>query len=513
MAVRDCLVEDFMGCIEAEAVVSLFAVRIRDTRRTSVKSRIIQLTSAAVLVLCTGLSASAKEPPGETVYKDVLIKNVPHVRQKSDFCGEACAEMYLRKLGKKISQDYVFDRSGVDPVDARGCFTAELARALKRIGFRVGDVWYRVAVEKAEAQIEEQFEALHSDLVKGIPSIVCMHYDERPRASEHFRLVLGYDSKKDEVIYHEPAEKEGAYRRIKREKFLKLWPLKYERKYWTLIRVRLKAGKIKEPKPVAGFTDADYAQHMMKVRDRIPDSNFTTILQRPFVVIGDERPALVRWRSIRTIKWAVDMLKQDYFKKDPAEIIDIWLFRDKKSYRKYTGEIFGDDPDTPFGYYSHEHKALIMNIGTGGGTLVHEIVHPFVNSNFPNCPPWFNEGLASLYEQCREKKKHIYGLTNWRLAGLQKEIRAGTLPSFQRLTHASDYEFYGHHEGDNYAQARYLCYYLQEKGLLARFYHKFYANRKKDPAGFETLKKVLGEKDMDAFKKKWEKFVLKLTYP
>ena len=48
-----------------------------------------------------------------------------------------------------------------------------------------------------------------------------------------------------------------------------------------------------------------------------------------------------------------------------------------------------------------------MNISTGGGTLVHEIVHPFIQSNFPNCPSWFNEGLGSLYEQCRERNGKI----------------------------------------------------------------------------------------------------------
>ncbi|MHC4337381.1 MAG: hypothetical protein ACYSTG_05450 [Planctomycetota bacterium] len=150
MAVGDCLVEDFMGCIEAEAIANPSAVRARNTRRTSMKGRTVKLTLAVVLVLCTGLSARVKKPPGATVYKDVLIKNVPHVRQKSDFCGEACAEMYLRKLGKKISQDYVFDQSGIDPFNGRGCFTVELARALKRIGFKVGNVWYKVAAEKAD---------------------------------------------------------------------------------------------------------------------------------------------------------------------------------------------------------------------------------------------------------------------------------------------------------------------------------------------------------------------------
>jgi len=153
-----------------------------------------------------------------------------------------------------------------------------------------------------------------------------------------------------------------------------------------------------------------------------------------------------------------------------------------------------------------------MNIGTGGGTLVHEIVHPFIDTNFPDCPAWLNEGLGSLYEQSSGKGNDIVGLTNWRLAGLQKAIRKDRVPSFKALTATSSHEFYNEDRGTNYAQARYLCYYLQEKGLLTRFYHAFYAARAKDPTGYKTLQSVLGKKDMVAFKKDWEKYVLKLRF-
>ena len=73
-------------------------------------------------------------------------------------------------------------------------------------------------------------------------------------------------------------------------------------------------------------------------------------------------------------------------------------------------------------------------------------------------------------------------------------------------------EFYGGGASysQHYAQARYLCYYLQEKGLLVKFYHQFVAGAGHDPTGFATLKSVLGEKDMESFKRKWEKFVLGL---
>jgi len=263
----------------------------------------------------------------------------------------------------------------------------------------------------------------------------------------------------------------------------------------------------------APFTDADYTRHVAALKKKVPKEGFTVVIQKPFVVVGDESPAMVRRRAVRTVKWAVDRLKRDYFKKDPAEILDIWLFRDKASYHKHTREVFGDNPDTPYGYYSHRHKALIMNIATGGGTLVHEIVHPFMAANFPECPAWFNEGMGSLYEQASERGGHIVGLTNWRLAGLQKAIRARRVPSFKALTATTDDRFYNQDKGTNYAQARYLCYYLQEKGRLVAFYHAFVAAHKADPTGYKTLQTVLGETDMDAFKKRWETFVLGLKFP
>jgi hypothetical protein len=339
-----------------------------------------------------------------------------------------------------------------------------------------------------------------------------MLYSDKPKTTEHFRLVLGYDAKEDEVIYHEPAEDPGAYRRMKRPLFLKLWPLKYEAEQWTVIRFSLAQGDIRPARAAERFTGADYAQHVLELRPKVP-KGFTILLEPPFVVIGDEPAQTVKVRSERTVKWAVTMLKKDYFKKDPEEILDIWLFKGKASYEKHTKEIFGDSPSTPFGYYSDTHKALIMNIGTGGGTLVHEIVHPFMATNFPDCPAWFNEGTGSLYEQSQERDGHIHGLTNWRLAGLQKAIRDAAVPSFKDLTAASSYEFYNKDRGTNYAQARYLCYYLQHKGLLVKYYHAFVRNVKDDPTGYGTLQTVLGEKDMDAFKKTWEAWVLTLKFP
>jgi hypothetical protein len=451
--------------------------------------------------------------PPPRAYAPVIIEGVPHVRQKPDFCGEACVEMALAKLGKRIDQDRVFDLSGLDPALGRGVYTAELRTALQRLGFDAGPVFAAVEAASPAAGIEAEFASLHADLVAGIPSIVCMHYDERPDTTEHFRLVLGYDPASDQVLYHEPAEDGGAYRRMPRARFLALWPLKYAKERWTLIRLRLdpRALPAELPRP-AGFSRADFAQHVMALKKRIGPA-FSVVVEPPFVVVGDEDPKTVESRAASTVRWTTEKLKQDFFRKDPAEILDVYLFKGRSSYERYAQAFFGELPGTPYGYYSPAHKALVMNIATGGGTLVHEIVHPFIEANFPDCPPWFNEGLGSLYEQSGDEGGHIHGYPNWRLPGLQKAIREKRVPSFKALTSASSHAFYDEDRGTNYAQARYLLYYLQQRGLLVRYYQEFFAHRADDPTGYATLRRVLGEEDVEAWKPRWEAFVLGLSFP
>lgn len=457
----------------------------------------------AVLVL-SAATRPANQPP-------LLIAGVPHIRQEPDFCGEACVAMYLRKLGYEVDQRAVFDRAGLDPRLGRGVNTPELKRAVEAFGFRPGPVWHNIAARNAPAELAREQEAMLADLARGVPSIVCMHYDRAPRSPEHFRLVLGFDRATDEIIYHEPGQNEGAYKRMASARFQELWPLKYARDTWLAIRIVLEPGKIDVAAPVdshAAVTPAAHAQHVMKLRAKaeIPDG-YTTRIAGPFFVIGDESPARVEHYA-ETVDWTVGHLKHDFNMREPPNVIDVWLLGSAESYVGNALRLFGKRPSTPYGFFLPEHQALFMNIATGGGTLVHEVVHPFIAASFPAVPAWFNEGLASLYEAVREKHGQLWGIPNWRLAGLKRAIHAGKLPSFAAMTGDSDSAFYASSTG--YAQARYLCLYLQEKGLLHRFYDRFSAGVAADPTGYKTLVRVLGDPDMTRFETDWQAWALAL---
>ena len=448
----------------------------------------------------------------------VLISEVPHVHQKPDFCGEACVASWLNKLGSDADQDAVFDASGLDPTLARGCYTKELAAAMRELGFDPGPIWNLVkptdpSTPTNAKQVNNLWQAMLDDLHREVPSIVCMRTSEDRSATEHFRLLLGYDAKTDEIIYHEPASAKGAYHRMPRKKFLSLWPLKYKAQEWLVIRLALDSKSLPTLTAASSPTDADYAQHIMRLKAKLPGDDFTVVLQKPFVVIGNELEAVVQGRAEQTIAGSVSRLKNQFFAADPDRILDIWLFRDKDSYESGAMRLFKRQPTTPYGYYSPSNNALVMNIATGGGTLVHELVHPFIEANFADCPAWLNEGLGSLYEQSTTRNGNIVGLTNWRLAGLQRAIKKDNVPSFAKLSSTTTSQFYNQDPGTHYAQARYLCYYLQEKGLLEKYYHQFVKNQQTDPTGYQTLQAILETDDMDAFQKSWQDYVMKLRFP
>jgi hypothetical protein len=260
-------------------------------------------------------------------------------------------------------------------------------------------------------------------------------------------------------------------------------------------------------------TAEEYAAHAAELRASL-SREFTVTVAAPFVLVGDGRAEDVRAYGADVVTWAASRLARDLFPLEPAPIVDIWIFNGDESYRRNTSALFAETPSTPYGYTSPCRHALIINAGLGNGTLVHEMVHALLEANFPRAPVWLDEGLASLYEQPTDKDGHLWGLPNWRLPGLQKAIRAHRALPLPALLAASRGEFYDDDKtGLYYAEARYLLYYLQDRGLLVRFYYAFEAAQADDPTGAETLKAMLGEADLAAWQPRWETFVLGLHYP
>ena len=85
------------------------------------------------------------------------------------------------------------------------------------------------------------------------------------------------------------------------------------------------------PQPPA-HTAREFDEHVATLRRRLPSRQFTIVVERPFVVVGDGGREAVEASARDTVRWAVSLLKRDYFTQDPSEILDVWLFKDSESY-------------------------------------------------------------------------------------------------------------------------------------------------------------------------------------
>lgn len=222
------------------------------------------------------------------------------------------------------------------------------------------------------------------------------------------------------------------------------------------------------------------------------DESFEVVVRPPFVVAGDMSRQRLEACTRQSVVAPAQAMWAGYFNKKPDKVITALLFTGDKSYRSWAKKLFNDDRLPHFGYYRPTDRTLVMNISTGTGTLVHELTHALIAYDFPQVPNWFNEGLASLHEQCTVGPKKITGLTNWRLSGLQAAIKAGKLRPLREL--ATKRDFYGRQQGLNYAQARYFCMYMQRLGLLRKFYKHFRAKHAGRDADVKAIEHIFKKK-------------------
>jgi hypothetical protein len=230
----------------------------------------------------------------------------------------------------------------------------------------------------------------------------------------------------------------------------------------------------------------------------------------PFVVAAYGPPGL-RDDAVTTLVSAQRGLRDAFFAKEPGKILTIWVYGDEETYMRESSATLGVVPDTPYGFYRPCSRALVVDAGLGWGTLVHEIVHAYMHADFPDAPTWLDEGLASLYEAPIDDGGRYRGDTNWRLAPLQHAIEARRAPSFEAMARAGRGDFDGKSGHLFYAVSRYVCYWLQERGLLQRFYRSYRANVGRDPRGLAVLAEVTGQ-DLATARAAWEPFVLALRW-
>jgi hypothetical protein len=237
-------------------------------------------------------------------------------------------------------------------------------------------------------------------------------------------------------------------------------------------------------------------------------TQFFSIVHTPFVIVGDIDAARLERIYRETIVPARRALAIAFFDRPPDQPVTIVLLSGDEAYEHCVLALEGHRRAAYAGYYERKERRLVVNLDTGEGTLAHELTHALAHFDFPEMPEWFDEGLASLFEEARfsEDRLHITGRGNWRSRDLLPALRDKTLQPLESLI--SQTRVRADHQALDYAQARYFCLYLQQRGLLEAYYRKFRSGAAKDATGSKTLRDLFAVNDLSSVDSDFRKWAL-----
>jgi hypothetical protein len=254
----------------------------------------------------------------------------------------------------------------------------------------------------------------------------------------------------------------------------------------------------------------DLAQREVEAKQQFGARAKVVVVGDVFLLAG-RRPVVNR--TARLVERALDAYYNGRFTVRPPRAISVYLFATARPFHSYCKQRWQRSCSTPYGFYLREERRIVMNVGPGVGTLTHELVHPIVAADFPDAPDWIDEGIASLYECFHfPRRGHIRGTKNWRHPRLlraltsRRERELGRLP---RLFGMSDATFRGEHEDLHYAMARYVCQWLDARGMLWPFYRKWREEYHQDPTGRQAFIEVVGVSPEEAHGR-WARWVRRL---
>jgi hypothetical protein len=122
-------------------------------------------------------------------------------------------------------------------------------------------------------------------------------------------------------------------------------------------------------------------------------------------------------------------------------------------------------------------------------------------------PIWIIEGFGTLCEQSAVRNGRIVGMVNWRLPILEQAAgRKAIIPLADLMADSNKYFADQRQIPLAYAEVRYVMLFLQEKGILVKWYNQYCEDWKSDPTGVKALEKTYS-KPLAEFQADWLTFV------
>jgi hypothetical protein len=160
----------------------------------------------------------------------------------------------------------------------------------------------------------------------------------------------------------------------------------------------------------------------------------------------------------------------------PDSVITLYLVPTEATMRRLSASLHGlTPPNQALGYSVLTDLSMVIRTTGGVGSALHENSHLMLKLNYPDAAPWFDEGLASLYEQSRFEGDQLVGIPNWRGQVLTEfgypSGASITLGQLMSMSYAQFHEKSELQQTLHYALARYFVLYVQDQGKLPALYH------------------------------------------
>lgn len=241
------------------------------------------------------------------------------------------------------------------------------------------------------------------------------------------------------------------------------------------------------------FAGFDYETVISDYSPNLP-SGFKAIRYRYFVIFSELDEKLTADLIVSDIRNAIDAMTGNYVNKTPTSVTPLIIFKEIGPYKNFVLKNFDipEDDISPYGFFKISKNVIIIRYVNWKGSIPHEVTHKFTNTDFPDMPSWFDEGLSSLHEKSTFKNGDLEGDFSLRIIPLRRAIDEDTYTGLEHLMKTNDDEFYGKRSPYYYAQSRYLLMYLQQNGLLKDYYRTFRDTYNKDKTGISQLEKITG---------------------
>ncbi len=170
------------------------------------------------------------------------------------------------------------------------------------------------------------------------------------------------------------------------------------------------------------------------VKNTFRELQIQTYEKSPFLVVGLRDGVDPKTHYDKGINDFYNYFKSQYFASAPSRWLVVVISSNPEILVEATRRMYPEvqiPVHAPFlGYYNPADSLIMATGGAAGyGTLLHEMIHALMAADFPDAPPWLNEGLASLYERSYWSSSRLSALPNWRMDRMREE----QVPSLQSL--------------------------------------------------------------------------------